>query len=71
MRASPKHYATLGQRHGEAVDRCIEAFRKLDKLYDPRAWPGQDQTWAIAMQDEADEALSIIVDAERLGEVAA
>ena len=60
---SKRTYGVLGLPHGAAVTRCIEAFQKLDKLYDPRAWPGDDQRWAIAMQDEADEALSVIVDA--------
>jgi hypothetical protein len=70
-RPSPRHYAILGQRHGATVAACVEAFWKLDTLYDPRAWPGADQTWAIAMQDEVDEALSVIVDAERLAGVGA
>lgn len=65
-----RHYAILGQHHGATVARCVEAFAKLDALYDPRAWPGGDQTWAIARQDEIDEALALIVDVERLDEVA-
>ena len=67
---SPRHYARLGLHHGATVERCIEAFTHLDALYDPRQW-SDSQHWAIARQDEIDEVLSVIVDAERLGEVAA
>lgn len=58
---SERHYAALGLRHGATVARCIEAFDRLAPLCDPRAWPGS-QHWAIARQDEIDEAMALIYD---------
>lgn len=62
---SPRHYATLGVRHGETVAQCVAAFARLDRHYDPRRHP-ESQRWAIIRQNEIDEALALIVDAERL-----
>lgn len=70
MKATQRHYAVLGLRHGEAVERCIEAFERLDKRYDPRKHP-EHVVWAICHQNDLDEALSVIVDSERLSGVAA
>jgi DnaJ-class molecular chaperone len=63
-RPSKRDYDILGVPHNATVARCLEAFRKLEILYDPRAWPGEDQVWAINMQDEADEAMAFIYDCQ-------
>jgi len=60
-----RDYHILGQQPGAPREACVISHGHIERLYDPRAWPGEDQRWAIAMQDEADEALSIIVDAAR------
>ena len=67
---NPRHFARLGLPHGAAVEQCYAAFERLNARYDPRQHP-EHQVWAICHQNDLDEALALIVDAERLGEVAA
>lgn len=62
---SARTFAILGQQPNAPTEACVIAHGHIERLYDPRAWPGGDQRWAIAMQGEADEALALIVDAER------
>ena len=64
-RPSRRHYEALGQRHGEVLARCVEAFNRLEHLYNPAAWPPEDQVWVIARLDEADEAMAVIFDSQR------
>jgi len=68
-RPSKRAYGVLGVRHGEAVTRCIAAFNRLGAHYDPRRHP-EHQVWAICHQTDLDEALALIVDAERWAGVA-
>lgn len=49
-----RHFAVLGQHHGATVAACIAAFERLGAHYDPRRHP----------------ELALIVDADRLAEVA-
>jgi hypothetical protein len=58
-------YGVLGLPHGAAVERCIEAFDRLSREYDPRRWPADlaTQHRIIGHQDDLDEALALIVDA--------
>jgi len=67
-----RHYAALGVHHGETVERCIEAFEQRIGHYDPRLHPADAATQhlIIGHQDDLDEALALIVDADRLAEVA-
>ena len=61
---SRRTYSVLGLPHGTTVEKCIQAFERLGAHYDPRRHPGH-QVWAICHQNDLDEALALIVDAER------
>jgi len=60
-----RDYHILGQQVDAPTEACIIAPGRLEILYDPRAWPGDDQRWAIAVQDRLDEALALSVDCAR------
>jgi hypothetical protein len=64
---SRKHYARLGIHHNASVERAVEAFAELAAFYDPRRWPLEHQAWIISVQDDVDEAMSVIYDAARMG----
>ena len=66
IQPTARTYAVLGLPHGAAVERCIEAFERLEARYDPRRHPDH-QVWAICHQNDLDEALALIVDAARWG----
>ena len=60
-----RDYHILGQQVDAPTEVCSIAPGRLEIRYDPRAWPGDDQRWAITVQDQADEALALLVDGAR------
>ena len=61
---SERHFRVLGLPPGSAVASCVEAFERRERFYDPRHHR-EHQSWAIGHTDDLDEALALIVDAER------